>query len=213
MALTLEATEATLITADTGAEGLAALERESFDVILLDLQLPDTSGHALAPKLRAVRDIPIIAVTAQATQKAREDCAAAGMTGMVTKPIEPEALGRALASALGGTVSFTALESTFGKDPARFQRVLELLKTEFEHHEKTIGESLAGGDLETLRKTRHKMHTAMEELGLRALRESLGRIIDGTALAAAEGPRCLAELAKARKAIAQKLEDTMLRPA
>jgi signal transduction histidine kinase/CheY-like chemotaxis protein len=213
MALTLQPTGVTLITANTGAEGLAVLSRESFDVILLDLQLPDTSGHALAPKLRAVRDVPIIAVTAQATPKAREECAAAGMAGMVTKPIEPESLGKALSSVLGGAVSFTALEATFGKDPARLQRVLELLKSEFEHYEKNIAEALASEDIEALRQTKHKMHTAMEELGLVALRESLERIIAGTVSASAEGSRCLTEIVMARKAIAQKLEAATLRPA
>ena len=134
------------------------------------------------------------------------------MTGMVTKPIEPDALGRALSSALGGAVSFAALEETFGQDSTRLQRVLELLKTEFEHHEKAIFDALADEDMETLRKTKHKMHTAMEELSLTGLRESLERIIAGTGSASTEGPRCLAEIAKARKAIAQRLEDSMLLP-
>ena len=76
-----------------GPDGIAAARRSPPDLILLDIQLPRMDGHAVARALRGIeslRDIPIIAVTSYAMVGDREKCLAAGCTGYIEKPINPE---------------------------------------------------------------------------------------------------------------------------
>ena len=66
-----------------------------FDVVLMDLQMPEMDGYQATSKLRAderFADLPIIAMTAHATMEERQRCLAAGMNDHVSKPIDPAAL-------------------------------------------------------------------------------------------------------------------------
>jgi len=81
-------------TARDGPEGIAAARIEAPDVILLDIQLPSMSGHEVARTLKAdpsVSAIPIVAVTSYAMPGDREEVMAAGCTGYIEKPIDPDA--------------------------------------------------------------------------------------------------------------------------
>jgi PAS domain S-box-containing protein len=71
-----------------------------FDVVLMDLQMPEMDGHTAAKLLRAdprFNDLPILAMTAHALVEERERCLASGMNDHITKPIEPDLLFAALA--------------------------------------------------------------------------------------------------------------------
>jgi signal transduction histidine kinase/CheY-like chemotaxis protein len=90
-----------VVVAENGRKALAAIENESFDVILMDVQMPEMDGFEATAAIRAVeknssRRTPIIALTAHAMSGDRERCLAVGMDGYVTKPIHPEELGRVL---------------------------------------------------------------------------------------------------------------------
>ncbi len=83
-----------------GLEALQALERQSYDVLLMDVQMPEMDGLEAArrlcrrwPKTERPR---LIAVTANVMQEDREECLDAGMDDYITKPISPEALIQAL---------------------------------------------------------------------------------------------------------------------
>jgi two-component system, sensor histidine kinase and response regulator len=70
-----------------------------YDVVLMDLQMPEMDGYQATARIRAtpsLAEIPIIAMTAHATAEERDRCLAAGMRGHVTKPIDPELLYRTL---------------------------------------------------------------------------------------------------------------------
>ncbi|ATQ41183.1 hybrid sensor histidine kinase/response regulator [Caulobacter mirabilis] len=91
-------------TAASGEEALARLAVEPFDLVLMDVYMPDMDGREATRQLRASagpnRDIPVIAITASATERDWEACREAGMTGHVAKPIEPAQLYAALEEAL-----------------------------------------------------------------------------------------------------------------
>ncbi|MDO8296941.1 MAG: ATP-binding protein [Caulobacter sp.] len=91
-------------TAASAEEGLERLARERFDVILMDVYMPDMDGREATRRLRAQpgpnQAAPVIAITASATERDWEACHAAGMTGHVAKPIEPAQLYAALEAAL-----------------------------------------------------------------------------------------------------------------
>ncbi len=79
--------------ADDGLHALAAFERTSFDLVLMDVQMPGMDGFAATAAIRAReegsdRRVPIVAMTAHAMKGDRERCLAAGMDDYITKPVD-----------------------------------------------------------------------------------------------------------------------------
>jgi signal transduction histidine kinase/CheY-like chemotaxis protein len=95
--------------ASDGAEAVAAVEREAYDVVLMDVQMPVMDGLEATRRIRMMegtrRAIPILAVTASALPEQVQACRDAGMDGHLAKPIDRENLLSAVARlAAGGTL-------------------------------------------------------------------------------------------------------------
>jgi CheY-like chemotaxis protein/HPt (histidine-containing phosphotransfer) domain-containing protein len=100
----LEKQEHWVVVANNGREAIAALEREQFDLALMDVQMPEMSGLEATAKIREREHatgghLPIIALTAYAMKGDRERCLEAGMDGYVSKPIRSAELFQAIAEA------------------------------------------------------------------------------------------------------------------
>jgi PAS domain S-box-containing protein len=85
----------------TGAQALAACARDTFDLILMDVQMPVMNGFDATQAIRererkTGRHIPIVALTAHAMKEDREMCLAAGMDDYLGKPIQPRELASVL---------------------------------------------------------------------------------------------------------------------
>ena len=87
----------------TGLEALQALTNIAYDLVLMDVQMPVMDGLEATRRIRArearvtpggtpVPGIPIVAMTAHALARDREDCLAAGMNDYISKPVDPRAL-------------------------------------------------------------------------------------------------------------------------
>ncbi|MCS6859992.1 MAG: response regulator [Abditibacteriales bacterium] len=90
--------------AQNGKEVLALLEKQPFDLVLMDVQMPEMDGFEATRRIRAhanprLRSLPIVAMTARAMTGDRERCLAAGMDGYVAKPLQPRELFEALEAA------------------------------------------------------------------------------------------------------------------
>ncbi len=91
----------------TGKQAVDALVREAFDVVLMDVQMPEMDGYEATQAIRESERTtgahqPIVAMTAHAMEGDRERCIEAGMDEYVSKPIDAERLLRALGAVLEG---------------------------------------------------------------------------------------------------------------
>ncbi len=71
---------------ENGLQALAALDRDRYDLVLMDCQMPELDGYEATRRLRlAGKRLPVIALTAHAAPNVRDKCLAAGMDGFVAK--------------------------------------------------------------------------------------------------------------------------------
>ncbi len=107
---------ATIEIADNGKICVEKVQNGKFDIVLMDIQMPEMDGNAAARKIRnelpePFRSIPIMAMTAHATSTEKQKCFDSGMNEYISKPFDPWELKRKIA-ALTGTTSTTGEIST-----------------------------------------------------------------------------------------------------
>jgi PAS domain S-box-containing protein len=110
------------LTADAvgnGQEAVTSLQQVPYDIVLMDVQMPEMDGLEATRQIRAPEsyvldhDIPIIAMTAHAMAGDRERCLKAGMNGYISKPIDPMKLAEELEKWLSKKSSMKSEESSF----------------------------------------------------------------------------------------------------
>ncbi|MFO0807998.1 MAG: response regulator [Gemmataceae bacterium] len=167
--------------ASNGREALQAFREEAFDLVLMDLQMPEMDGFEATAAIRAMeessdRHVPIVALTARAMQGDREECLRRGMDDYVAKPVEPRELHRVLArirpipiepvSTLTASASDTILdEEAFrarcGGRSALIQQLCKLFLAECPRHLIRLEEAVANGDAVALRTAAHTLKGAV----------------------------------------------------
>jgi CheY-like chemotaxis protein/HPt (histidine-containing phosphotransfer) domain-containing protein len=119
------------VVAANGREALALLEREAFDLVLMDVQMPELDGlettAAIRERERATSGhLPIVAVTAHAMKGDAERCLAAGMDAYVAKPLQPAELEAAIARVVGAGAAPAPTASRSGSAPSPGPGVVDL---------------------------------------------------------------------------------------
>jgi CheY-like chemotaxis protein len=188
--------------AANGLEVLEALERQSYDLILMDIEMPEMDGIEATRKIIAtypeMKRPKIIAVTANAMEGDRERFIAAGMSDYVSKPIRVEALVRAMHACLGDKPEKTEKEMTetpIELDPKALEQLLEVIGGDRESLKDLIQsfleegpelvnrlrQAVAANEADTLRRTAHTLKGSAADFGAVALAslcreiEALGR--------------------------------------
>jgi PAS domain S-box-containing protein len=174
-------------TAESGKEAMAKLNSHKFDLILMDIQMPDMDGFTVTDMIRkssaSYRSIPIIAITAHAMVGYREKCLSAGMNDYVSKPVVPEELIRKINTLLNINVPVVKFEEN---KPATSQDVIfdfeqlnkmslgevsfqeELLRTFLEDAEKRIlilEDFLKNRDYKAILREAHTLKGAGNSIG------------------------------------------------
>jgi two-component system, sensor histidine kinase and response regulator len=183
----------TIAVANNGVEALSLLAAGSFDLVLMDIQMPQMDGIAATTSIRTQEmktnsHLPIIAMTAHAMKGDRERCIEAGMDGYVSKPINIEDLKVAIAKAmhLTGTdahgpsteghsegsprkpvdLDFGQILKRLGADEELFHEVIEIFIDETPKNLDTMRRALAEGDATLVAKTAHSMKGELGYLGI-----------------------------------------------
>ena len=91
----------TVVCAENGRQAVSRCADESFDLILMDMEMPEMDGLAAAAAIRTAEKtaglrVPIIAMTANVLETARQQCRSAGMDGYVSKPMSGQMLQQAI---------------------------------------------------------------------------------------------------------------------
>jgi signal transduction histidine kinase/CheY-like chemotaxis protein/HPt (histidine-containing phosphotransfer) domain-containing protein len=194
-----------------GQEVLDVVGTREFDVVLLDLHMPVLDGLAAAGRIRALggafERLPILAFTADVMAATREKALAAGVSGIVPKPVQMDQLASALAASVqaqppAGEPAWTSprFEEMARKLPAA--QLKELLRMFFDDDAGALADlrlAVGGGDAGAIADAAHKVKGSARMLGLSTVAAAAQQIEDWAhADAAAErGPALLAELAAA----------------
>ncbi|MFJ1213572.1 ATP-binding protein [Burkholderia pyrrocinia] len=167
--------DATIVS--NGIEAMRAFFERPYDVVLTDLGMPELDGFALANFLREQgARVPVIAMTAHATDEDRRRCEQAGAVEVVLKPLSIETLDAALRRHAGRDAASPA--SAHGQAPVAPAMTDEVRRT---LHDATlnslaaIGDALASGDADTLRIELHSMRGGFALAGDTEARDACAR--------------------------------------
>ncbi|NJD36518.1 MAG: response regulator [Betaproteobacteria bacterium] len=196
----------------SGGEVRDALDRQNYDVILMDVQMPEMDGLEATRRLKArfgATAPKVIAMTASAMLGDRERCLAAGMDTYVSKPVELDQVRAVLIAVSQGTEAQppdaaedadddvpvidqrrieNLLELQDEQQPPLVADIIELFFADSPRHLETLAEAIRNGDAPRLESAAHRYLSGIENLGARRMRthcmelERLGRA--GTVAAA-----------------------------
>ncbi len=192
----LEARGIAVNVANNGAEAVEKIKTRTYDLVLMDMQMPVMDGLEAT---RVIRDmphgkaIPIIAMTANAFEEDRKRCRDAGMNDFVTKPVEPERLYQTLARWIpeGGMASTARLEvpqdaalsignrglidseaglKFFGGRQQLYQHTLGLFSSRHLADADGVQKALQSGDPVAAERIAHSLKSSAATLGIEAVR-------------------------------------------
>jgi CheY-like chemotaxis protein len=186
-----------VVVVGSGTEALAAVSRETFALVLMDVQMSDMDGLATTAVIRAQEQptgthIPIVALTAHAMQEDRERCLAAGMDAYLSKPLQasqffqlidslvPDTVPMpetACASAPDGTVfDQQATLARVKGDREMLQEIVQLFFTEAPALLARIQTAMAHGDGRALERAEHSLKGTVMSFGAQTAGEAALRL-------------------------------------
>jgi two-component system, sensor histidine kinase and response regulator len=213
--------------ANNGREAVDKLEKGSFDLVLMDVQMPELDGYQATAVIREREarrggHVPIIAMTAHAMAGDREECLAAGMDAYLAKPIRagklrtvieevigaPAAAGRSGATvpeAAGGFDWQAALEAV-GGDQALLRELAASVVQELPRLLQQLERAVADGDAPSLRRAAHTIQGDLRIFGSTPVTRIAQRLEDLGKSGSCEGAGALlAQLQEASRIVAERL--------
>ncbi|MBZ4191449.1 response regulator [Niabella beijingensis] len=189
--------------APDGREAIRLLRERHYDLVLMDIQMPEMDGYTTTAVIRneLKNPVPVVAMTADALTSQKEKCLQAGMNDYLSKPLDEAVLHRLLVQLLqsphGATAAAHAPVTTPQDNELRYLRLdyLHAVSRGNKEYEKEIMEQFCEivpeeleriqtaweqGDTDRVRKTAHSMQTTLAALGLTADTEELLSALEKT---------------------------------
>ncbi|MBN1580478.1 MAG: PAS domain S-box protein [Anaerolineae bacterium] len=179
----LERAGHTVTWAESGLQAVMAVQKQSFDVVLMDVQMPEMDGLTATKMIRAQErwaDLPIIAMTAHALEGDRERCLAAGMDDYISKPFRPQDLFAAIRRQVKSqertergqepipseepAIDIPDALDRLGGDRPFFVELASMLLREAEKSLPQMEEVIAQGDADALMRLAHSLKGAAASL-------------------------------------------------
>ncbi|HEX2919329.1 MAG TPA: response regulator, partial [Edaphobacter sp.] len=181
----LEKRNHTVTVVANGKEALAALEQAKFDLVLMDMQMPEMDGFEATKLLRLKEKEtgahqPVVAMTALAMNGDRERCLAVGMDGYLSKPIRPQELDDLLdayiaekqtsapqveaESSANGPVDVNQLLEVLDDDRALLGELLEIFRADYPNHLSTARHAIESKNFLELERAGHTLKGALGNL-------------------------------------------------
>ena len=172
--------------ASNGNEGLQLLKEKEYDVILMDIQMPELDGYETAKIIRNEyrMDIPIIAITAHSTVKERERCLALGMNDYISKPFKKEELLEKIdflafgktdnkdsflvhetTTSLESNISLEYLKEMSANDDNFLKEMLRLFQKQSGENFELMNNHLSQSNFELAKKVAHKLKSSFSVIG------------------------------------------------
>jgi CheY-like chemotaxis protein len=193
----LEGQGHTVTLVGNGKEAVAAVGAAKFDLVLMDVQMPEMDGLEATAEIRAGEQqtdahLPVIAMTAHALKGDRERCLEAGMDTYVAKPIRPEELFEAIdavfardgrAPAAGSPVSRSAVDWTEALKAVQgnhnlLRSMAEAALEEVPQLMAAIRQAIGSGDRPKLKFSAHKLKGSVRYFGANEACEHAARLED-----------------------------------
>lgn len=159
----------TLVT--NGKEALELLQREQFDLVLMDMMMPVMDGMEATRQWRQWErqhqrvQTPIIALTANAMQGDREHCLAEGMQGYVPKPVNPQVLyseiDRVMEEADSTEFDWDKALETLGADESLLRTALQMFVDDYPAYQAQLDAAWQAGDLQALGAVAHTLKSLL----------------------------------------------------
>lgn len=160
-----------VILASSGLEAIERVQLTRIDIMLMDIQMPEMDGYETAKKIRALgskyQKMPIIAVTANATESTNEKALLSGMNRSITKPFKPENLLEMIKTVIDETLqkateepllqnlNIEALFKAYDSDASLIYEILKTFTEDYHEQVKKLEDALELKDYDAIEKSAH----------------------------------------------------------
>lgn len=186
--------------ASSGKEALVKIRRKKYDLVLMDIQMPEMDGYEVTQKIREIggdyfQKVPVLALTANTSKSSRGKIIQAGMQGFIVKPVNVDELRNKLiqhsrlnesmdinsfveqesdGGPLISSISYEQTDRLFNTNIVRYQDFLKKTIEEFENNYSEMVYAIKNRDPEIFRRVNHKMKSIVSTLKM----DELASVID-----------------------------------
>ncbi len=179
--------------ANNGVEAVAAIRNGCYDMVFMDIQMPEMDGYAATAEIRKMApefsELPVVAMTAHAMKGDREKCIAAGMDDYISKPVQPKGLlemvqrwaGKKVIRPSMGVAHFPSdpdlpvnskrLKNLTGGDKDFEREIIDLFLKDTSRHLERLGVAISEGDSSHVEAAAHSIKGAAANMGAEKFRK------------------------------------------
>jgi signal transduction histidine kinase/DNA-binding NarL/FixJ family response regulator len=156
-----------------GVEAIKSLQKEFYDIIVMDIEMPVMNGYKASEEIRKATDmsysnIPILGMTAHIVEDVMEKCYQSGMSDCISKPFQIEYLTKKI-----NTLSQRKIEVDQKNEFNKSDKYLQIFKTSFNDDLKTLIEFSKEGNMNEILSILHKMKGSSMTMGFNSLGKAI----------------------------------------